>query len=145
MMKLSDNHKRALWSTFRHVEGLFSKIEWQLESKGPQSSFEIYEDDLTPAQRKFLKEHIREIRVAMQEILDAKKIRIDPIPTSMHRMVSTGISFAGIAIEEFSAKYMRAYGELSKEAMGELEQIASHIQELLREMNACLESKSHGR
>ncbi len=50
----------------------------------------------------------------MQEILDAKKIRIDPIPTSMHRMVSTGISFAGIAIEELSAKYMRAYGNFRK-------------------------------
>lgn len=143
MTELNEKHKRTLMIGFRYVDDLLSDIEKIMAtSVDPQSPFEKYIADITPAQQKILVADIDHIRVVMCRILEDKGIKINHPGISAVNAVRTAIHFADIAMEEKRPKYMRGYGELTKEAMHELNEIVSEIQKLLRQINSLFTRES---
>jgi len=135
MTELNENHKRTLLTGFRYVDRLLSDIERIMTtSMDPQSPFEQYVADIRPAQQKIITAEIAHIRAVMCRILESKGIKINHPGVSAAHAVRTTIHFADIAIEEKRPKYMRGYGELTEEAARELNEVASQMQKLLKQI-----------
>ena len=135
MTELNENHKRSLLIGFRYVDDLLSDIERIMAtSMDPQSPFENYVADIRPAQQKIIAAEIAHIRAVMCRILESKGINIKHPGISAVNAVRTAIHFADIAMEEKRPKYMRGYGELTEEAVRELNEVASQMQKLLKQI-----------
>jgi hypothetical protein len=135
MTELSENHKRTLLAGFRYVDELLSDIERIMAmSMNPQSPFEQYVADIRPAQQKIIAAEIAHIRTVMCHILESKGIKINHPAISAVNAVRTAIHFADIAMEEKRPKYMRGYGELTEEAVRELNEVALQMQKLLKQI-----------
>ena len=135
MTELNENHKRSLLIGFRYVDDLLSDIERIMAtSMDPQSPFEQYIADIRPAQQKIIAAEIAHIRIVMCRILESKGINIKHPGISAVNAVRTAIHFADIAMEEKRPKYMRGYGELTEEAVRELNEVASQMQKLLKQI-----------
>ena len=135
MTELNENHKRTLLAGFRYVDDLLSDIERIMAtSMDPLSPFEKYVADIRPAQQKIIAADIAHIRIVMCRILESKGIKINHPGISALSAVRTAIHFADIAMEEKRPKYMRGYGELTEEAVRELNEVASQMQKLLKQI-----------
>jgi hypothetical protein len=135
MTDLKENHKRSLLIGFRYVDDLLSDIERIMAtSMDPQSPFEKYVADIRPAQQKIIAADIAHIRIVMCRILESKGINVKHPGMSALSAIRTAIHFADIAMEEKRPKYMRGYGELTEEAVRELNEVASQMQKLLKQI-----------
>jgi len=135
MTDLNENHKRTLLIGFRYVDDLLSDIERIMAtSMDPQSPFEKYVADIRPAQQKIIAADIAHIRIVMCRILESKGINVKHPGMSALSAIRTAIHFADIAMEEKRPKYMRGYGELTEEAVRELNEVASQMQKLLKQI-----------
>ena len=135
MTELNENHKRTLLAGFRYVDNLLSDIERIMAmSMDPQSPFEQYVADIRPAQQKIIAAEIAHIRAVMCRILESKGIEINHPGISAANAVRTVIHFADIAMEEKRPKYMRGYGELTEKAVRELNEVATQMQKLLKQI-----------
>jgi hypothetical protein len=135
MTDLKENHKRSLLIGFRYVDDLLSDIERIMAtSMDPQSPFEKYVADIRPAQQKIIAADIAHIRIVMCRILESKGINVKHPGISAVSAIRTAIHFADIAMEEKRPKYMRGYGELTEEAVRELNEVASQMQKLLKQI-----------
>ncbi|MBM4271246.1 MAG: hypothetical protein FJ139_03685 [Deltaproteobacteria bacterium] len=133
--ELNKDHKRRLLIGLRYVNDLLADIEGIMAtSVDPQVPFPKYVADITPAQRKIITAEIAHIREEMYRILENKNIKIDPPFISAVRAVQNAIHFADIAMEEMRPKYMRGYGELTGEAVRDLDEVVSRMQKLLRQI-----------
>ena len=139
MTELKENHKRTLLIGFRYVDNLLSDIERIMATPAnPQSPFPKYVADITPAQQKTIKAEIMHIREVMCSILESKGIKIMHPEISAAKAVRTAIHFADIAMEEKKPRYMKGYGELTEEAMIELNEVVSQMQKLLKQILVAL-------
>ena len=139
MTDLNENHKRTLLIGFRYVDDLLSDIERIMAtSMDPQSPFEKYVADIRPAQQKIIAADIAHIRIVMCRILESKGINVKHPGMSALSAIRTAIHFADIAMEEKRPKYMRGYGELTEEAVRELNEVASQMQKLLKQIHKAL-------
>jgi hypothetical protein len=135
MTELKENHKRTLLIGFRYVDDLLSDIERIMATPvNPQSPFPNYVADITLTQQKIIEADIAHIREVMCRILESKGIKITHPGISATDAVRTAIHFADIAMEEKRPKYMRGYGEVTKEAMSELDEVVSQMQKLLKQI-----------
>ncbi|MEN6319402.1 MAG: hypothetical protein ABFD82_11690 [Syntrophaceae bacterium] len=135
MTELTENHKHTLLIGFRYVDDLLSNIERVMAiPENPETPFPKYIADITPVQQKIIEAEIAHIRVVMRRILEDKGISIKHPRISARDAIRTAIHFADIAMEEKKPKYMKGYGELTEEAKRELNDIASQMQQLLKEM-----------
>jgi hypothetical protein len=135
MTELNENHKRTLLAGFRYADDLLSDIERIMAtSMDPQSPFEQYVADIRPAQQKIIAAEIAHIRIVMCRILESKGINVKHPGVSALSAIRTAIHFADIAVEEKRPKYMRGYGELTEEAVRELNEVASQMQKLLKQI-----------
>ena len=138
MTDLSDNHKRYLLITFRHVDKLLSDFQCILDVMIPHSPFQQYINDVDPDLRTVIEEHCASVHQAMRRILNELGIQISDPDRSVINHIRTSLIFADMSIEELKPRYMRGYGQLSAEATEELNKIAAELQGLLAQVKAIL-------
>ncbi|HUO15635.1 MAG TPA: hypothetical protein VMX38_11665 [Verrucomicrobiae bacterium] len=124
---LSSNHARRLLVTCRYIDKLLADMEGALAVEQSRKAFPEYSSDITPGQRQIIEESIAKIRAQLKGVLDGLGIDHPAPSIPVSRYLHTVLTFIAIAAEELRPKYMRGYGEVSSEAAGELNAIATTL------------------
>jgi len=131
---LNENQKRRLLLTFEHVDNVLTEALQVLHSAGAPSSFQRYQPDSLPVQRKVIGDYVGRLRGRMAGILEAQGIAVPKPRISSLWSFQTAILSAKIAVEELAPKYMRGFGELGQDAAGELNALRAQLLDLLDRM-----------
>lgn len=135
MTELNNTHKRSFLIGLQRIDDMLSEIERVIgTSEDFRSPFRKYVTDITEAQQETIAGAIEHMRQEICRILASKDIEIDHPGISAIRAVRNAIYFADMAAEEMRPKYMKGYGALTEGAKRELNEVASHLQELLTQM-----------
>jgi hypothetical protein len=135
MTELNENHKQRLLIGFRYINDLLSDMERVMATPADVvSPFQIYVGDVTQVQQKIIAAEIDHIRVVIRRILENKDIKIDQPAISAVKAVRNSVYFADMAIEKMKPKHMRGYGALTDKATRELDEVASQMQGLLKQI-----------
>lgn len=135
MAEFSDNHRRVLANSFRHVDERLAELETKLGVSSQQSPFNKLTMDISPAQRRVIITHTALIQEAMLKFLEDQEIPLRQENTSIWRCAKTAIQFLHIIFEELRPNYLRGYGALPETAARELSEFVTKIQRLLDQMN----------
>lgn len=137
---VNDNHRRALTSTFRHIDEILVEIEAVVAGLGSSSPFAEYVQDLTPTQRQVVMDSLNEVRKRMAEILDRIGAESGGRKTSASWSILNSLTFAGIALDDSRPARLNGYGQLSPDAakaleaiLGDLARSVSRVQTYLRQ------------
>jgi hypothetical protein len=135
---LDKRREHLLLMTFRHLDKILSDVDRCAEGKGSSSPLSDRYTELDPETKEAIQGYTTRLRETMCRILEEKGIPIDvPSFETIHR-INTFLIFMDISAEEIRPKYMRGYGELTREAADELDAVATELQGLLKQMQAVL-------
>ena len=129
---LNESQQRRLAVTCRHVDRQLADLERVLEQSVSGSPFARYGDDLTPAQRALVSDHVRAIRAELLAVLARHGLSPAGAPVGAAYAARTQLAFVTIAIEELKPRYMRGYGAVPPEAAVELNGLVEELQRLVR-------------
>jgi GTP-binding protein EngB required for normal cell division len=135
---LNSNHVRRLLVSCEYIDRLLTDIETVLSASSSAALFHKYGDDLTPAQKKIVRDYIARIRAQMARVLAGQEIELPPPQISATHSIRTALDFIDIAAEELRPKYMRGYGEIPPSLVPELNGISGELQGLVQKLNAYL-------
>jgi len=138
MSGLNDNQKRRVLITFQHVDEMLANALHALRSAESPSPFQRCQPDSLPVQRKVLADHITGLRTMMVRILEAQGIAVPKPRISSLWSFQTTLLAAKIAVEELAPKYMRGSGELSEDAVHDLEVLTTQLMDVLDRMSGYL-------
>lgn len=140
----NESQHRYLAARLRHIEELLSEGLDRLDAAGGMSLYPHAVPDATPAQRKVLRDYLKQLRFAMRRFIEAYGLGDTTEPVSGLWSLRTAVSFALVAVEELRPKYLRGYGELDGEAAVALERIAAQLGALLNRIGAYLAGGAGG-
>jgi len=135
---LDERRKRSLLLKLRHLDELLFEVDRLAEGKGSSSPLSDRYTELEPEKKEAVQRYIVRLRETMCRILEEKGIPIDVPSFETIHSINTSLIFMDISIEEIRPKYMRGYGELTREAADELDVVATELQGLLKQMQAVL-------
>ena len=138
MTALDERRKRSLLLKLRHLDELLFEVDRLAEGKGSSSPLSDRYTELEPEKKEAVQRYIVRLRETMCRILEEKGIPIDVPSFETIHSINTSLIFMDISIEEIRPKYMRGYGELTREAADELDVVATELQGLLKQMQAVL-------
>ena len=104
---LNESQRRRLAVTCRHVDGQLADLERVLQQSVSGSPFARYADDLTPAQRARVADHVRAVRAELLAVLARHGLPPAGAPIGAAYAARTQLAFVTIAIEELKPRYMR--------------------------------------
>ncbi|HZO80336.1 MAG TPA: hypothetical protein VFB33_01460 [Candidatus Binataceae bacterium] len=135
---MTESHLRRLSVTLRILEDALLDIEAGLADP-PRLAMTIYEDDVPHALRAPIRERVRQLR---DEILKVKeRYALAPQVLSNRRRISTKLSLLSINLTEATARYMRAYGEVTPEEQGPLDTQVMKLIDIVDELNAVVNGR----
>lgn len=135
---LDERHKRSLLLKLRRLDELLFEVDRLVEGKGSSSPLSNRYTELEPEKKEAVQRHIARLRETMCRILEEKGIPIAVPSFDIIHSIHTYLNFMDMSAEEIRPKYMRGYGELTREAADELDAVAMEIQGLLKQMQAVL-------
>ncbi len=135
---LNDAQQRHLSISCKYIDGLLCDIEHALHAGESQSPFPHYVADVTPAQARFIEDHIRRLRAQLLKTLDWQHMKPDPPEIPVSRLVITDLGFVEIAVDELRPRDMRGYGAVAESAIGGLNQVVDELRALVRSMTHSL-------
>jgi len=136
--ELNENQQRRLRVSCEYIDKLLADIDDILHASISQSPFPRYIVDVSPAQVRVLEDYIRRIRSQLVHTIAWQQMRPEPPDIPATRAVATNLSFVDIAIEELRPKYMRGFGEVPGDAVGELNGVVHELRSLVGGMQAYL-------
>jgi len=135
---LDERRKRSLLLKLRHLDELLFEVDRLAEGKGSSSPLSDRYTELDKEKEEAIQRYTALLRETMRRILEEKEIRIEAPPVDVIWSIHTSLNFMDMSAEEIRPKYMRGYGELTREAADELDAVATELQELLKQMQAVL-------
>jgi hypothetical protein len=134
-MNFNENQKRHLLTTFEHIDRLLADTEQILSSGDSGSLFQIYLSDMGSDGLEKFEEGAAEFRALMRGVL--KRLGISPRPPQLSALNAalTTLDFVRIALEELKSRYMRGYGELTREAAEGLDDQVAQMQRAIARIN----------
>jgi len=135
---LDERRKKALLLKFKHLDEMLSQVDRLAEGKGSSSPLSDRYTELDKEKEEAIQRYTALLRETMRRILEEKEIRIEAPPVDVIWSIHTSLNFMDMSAEEIRPKYMRGYGELTREAADELDAVATELQELLKQMQAVL-------
>ena len=136
--ELNENQQRRLRVSCEYIDKLLADIDDILHASVSQSPFPRYIVDVSPAQVRVLEDYIRRIRSQLVHTIAWQQMRAEPPDIPATRAVATNLSFVDIAIEELRPKYMRGFGEVPGDAVGELNGVVHELRSLVGGMQGYL-------
>jgi hypothetical protein len=135
---LDERRKRSLLLKLRHLDELLFEVDRLAEGKGSSSPLSDRYTELEPEKKEAVQRYIVRLRETMCRILEEKGISIDAPSFDITHSIHTYLNFMDMSAEEIRPKYMRGYGELTREAADELDAVATELQRLIKQMQAVL-------
>jgi len=135
---LDERRKRSLLLKLRHLDELLFEVDRLAEGKGSSSPLSDRYTELDKEKEEAIQRYTALLRETMRRILEEKEIRIEAPPVDVIWSIHISLNFMDMSAEEIRPKYMRGYGELTREAADELDAVATELQELLKQMQAVL-------
>ena len=125
---LNPSQRQRLLITCKHIDGLLSDVEATLNASGSNSVFPLYLNDLTPAQRKIIEEHVARLRAQLLQVLAGQSMAPEQPGISAAHAIRVNLTFVEIAIVELAPRYMRGYGPVSEEGVADLNRMVEELQ-----------------
>ena len=125
---LNANHRRALASTFAHLDRSFGEIEDAMDDTASPLSSHI--DDLEGERRALVRDRIDRLRERLAAAMRALDLR-PPERIPITRALQVVLTHAQVALDELAPSRLRGYGLLGSEAA---ERIATVLADLDRAM-----------
>ena len=132
---LNESQQRRLSATCQYVDRLLSDVERILTQSASGSPFAPYVDDLSPAQRGAVADYLRAIRTELLRVLARHGLSPGGQPLSAAHSLRAHLTFVGVAIEELKPRYMRGYGEVSPDAVTELQGLTEQLQSVVHRLD----------
>jgi hypothetical protein len=135
---LQPNHERRLLTTFRHVDELISQAVTRLEPNSAASALSEFVLDASPEQHKGALQGLERLRALMGRFLERHQISVPKRNVSALWAAHTACLHAKLSVEELRASSMRGCGQLTPEAERELEALATHLADILQDIDVSL-------
>ena len=116
---LNPNQRHHIWASCQYVDRLLEDLESVPTVASSGSPFAKYVDDLTPAQKRVLRDYCASIRAQMVQAMQRHGIEPGSTPASSRHAIRTALGLVDIAIEEMRPQYMSGYGAMADEAVPE--------------------------
>jgi hypothetical protein len=138
---LNESQQRALRISCAYIDELLNDVEQVLTAAQSKSVFPKYIDDITPAQRKTIEDHIARIRAQVVRVLGGQSIEIDKARITASHAIHTTLTFVEVNIEELSPSRMRGYGEVSRAGAADLNEIRQDLQSVVTALQSYLRQR----
>ena len=138
---LTPLHKRALLSTFLHIESRLDEIDPLLVPGRRSSPLSQYAYDLSPTEAKVVEDYFDRIRSTMVTCLEKHGIPVEAHRVSLRWALQTSISLLGVALDEMGPDRLRGYGELDEAGRREVVSIQQELDRLLDRVGAYLSDR----
>jgi GTP-binding protein EngB required for normal cell division len=135
---LNPNQRHHIWASCQYVDRLLEDLESVPTVASSGSPFAKYVDDLTPAQKRVLRDYCASIRAQMVQAMQRHGIEPGSTPASSRHAIRTALGLVDIAIEEMRPQYMSGYGAMADEAVPELQGLANELQSLVRRLDLAM-------
>ncbi|MBI3278283.1 MAG: dynamin family protein, partial [Acidobacteria bacterium] len=128
---LNEAQQRRILAHARRADELLSDIENILTASESKSAFPKYRPDVSLHQARLIRNHIARFRAHLSRVLAAVGVSHQgPQFGSLHSIRVT-LTFVRIAVQEMAPEYLRGYGNLPEEAVGEIRGLCSELEGLL--------------
>jgi len=126
---------RRLRVTCHYIDRLLSQVEELLNVADSKAAFPRYLDDISPAQRRGIEDHISRIRNRLVRLLQDQGIAPEPPLIPASRAVNVALTVIDIAVEELEPGRMRGYGDIEEAAANELTRIVDELRAMVLEFS----------
>lgn len=137
--RLSPAQARHVLATFRHVEELLERALRPLGEEAETGSLASVRNDFPPARIAALREAAAAVRAELEAGVKALDLPASGRAVSARWAAATAVRLALIALAELDGRRLAAYGEVSKEAAGEIAQVRERLEERLEALRRTLE------
>jgi len=135
---MTEAHLRRLSVTLRTLENALLDVEATLADP-PVLAMTIYEDDVARGLRAPIRGRLRQLH---DEILVMKRrYALAPQMVSNRRRISARLSLQSINLTEATSRHMRAYGEMTADEQGLLDDQVMKLIDLVEELNAIVSGR----
>ena len=139
--QLNEHQQSRLRVTCQYIDKLLSDMEDILHAASSPSPFPRYLVDLNPAQIRLIEDHVKRLRSQLIHSLRWQQMQPSPPEISATRAVLTNLTFVDIAIEELKPHYMRGFGPVPDDAIGELNGVVHELRSLVTAMERYLKQE----
>ena len=127
-MDLNRNQKNRLLTSFEYIDQLIADAEQILSPARRGCLFPEFPLDVTPAGLEEFERGTTEFRMSIQKVLQRLGLQPRSPYISALKGALTNLILVDIALEELKSRYMRGYGELTREAAEALDDEVSQMQ-----------------
>jgi len=135
---LNAAQKLHLLTSCQHVDKLLGEIESILIASESKSPFPKYKPDLSRAQAGVVGNYIARTRAQMLRALESQSVEPPEAKFGSLHSIRVTLAFAGIALDECSAKNMRGYGELPETLAPEINGLVDELKGVISGLDAYL-------
>jgi len=139
--ELNEYQKSRLRITCHYIDKLLADVEDVLHAATSQSPFPRFVVDVSPAQIRVLEDYIRRFRSELVHAIAWQHLKPEPPDIPATRAVLTNLAFVDIALEELKPGYMRGYGPVPDDAVGELNGVIHELRSLVTGMEHYLKQE----
>jgi GTP-binding protein EngB required for normal cell division len=144
MSAFNDFQQNTLRLGCQDIHERMAELAGLVAQADERSPFSRYVADLTPVERRVLRDYFSRIRQTMFDLLEAQDIPIDVRSISLRWAVLTGLSFLEVSVDEMGPEKLRGYGALSDEGRTAALRIQQELHRLIEQAARYLRAKSGG-
>jgi GTP-binding protein EngB required for normal cell division len=145
MSAFNDLQQNTLLIGCLHIHERMAEMEAKILHADERTPFSKYVADLSPVERRVLRDYMKRIREAMFDILQAHDIPIEVRPVSLRWSLQTALVFLEVAVDEMGPSKLRGYGTLTEEGRTAAERIQQQLDGIIEKAAQYLQSKLGGK
>ena len=140
---MNENHRRAIATTFHHIDGRLAEIEAILSAVGSQSPFSAYALDIEPLARHAVTGYLQRLREKMWAAVKCLQISRDGHRTSAAWAIRCAMIGVMVNLADIEPQLLDGYGALPPEAAKMVSGICADLRRLSDSLLAYL-ARSRG-
>ncbi len=134
-MTFSDNHKRHLLATLRHVDEILGDACARLPAGASGQLFPTYVADAAPTQCRTAEDYLARFRDVACRFLDTQTIRDEKPRIGALWALRTAINFAQTGLDEITPDRLAGYGPVSPDDGADVERLIAELQAILAQLD----------
>jgi GTP-binding protein EngB required for normal cell division len=135
---LNASQKLHLMARCQYADKLLSDVESILAAAESKSPFLKYKQDISATQAKVVRDYIARIRAQVIRALESQGMEPSEPQFGALHSVRVTLAFAGIALDECGARYMRGYGDVPEPIIPELNGLVDELKGLIARLDSYL-------
>lgn len=139
--ELNESQQRRLRVSCQYIDKMLADIDDILHTATSQSPFPRFTIDISPAQIRVLEDYTRRIRSQLVRTIAWQNMKPERPEIPATRAVLTNLTFVDITIEELKPSYMKGFGPVPEDAVGELNGVVHELRSLVAGMQGYLKQE----